>query len=197
MRKIVLATANNGKIREFNDLFLDCDLQIIAQDVLNVPAVEETGASFIENAILKARHAAKITGLPAIADDSGLAVDILSGAPGIYSARYAGKECDDVKNCTKLLAALQHVPQSQRTAHFHCVLAYLRHADDPMPIVCQGTWTGEIALQPIGKSGFGYDPIFYLPTLNRTAAELTPAQKNSYSHRSQALRQLLSIFKHD
>lgn len=195
MQKVVLATGNPGKVRELADLLADFGLNIVAQTDLGVESAEETGLTFIENAILKARHAAQITGLPAIADDSGLAVDALDGAPGIYSARYAGEAASDRQNLEKLLATLQDTPEGQRQAQFHCVLVYLRHAADPTPLVCHGSWHGEIIRTPAGAGGFGYDPIFYLPELGKTAAELSKAEKQAVSHRGQALALLLEAMR--
>lgn len=195
MQKVVLATGNPGKVRELADLLADFGLDIVAQTDLGVDSAEETGLTFIENAILKARHAAQVTGLPAIADDSGLAVDALGGAPGIYSARYAGIDASDRQNLDKLLAAMQDVPEGQRQAQFHCVLVYLRHADDPTPLVCHGSWTGEITRSPAGEGGFGYDPIFFVPELGKTAAELSKAEKLTVSHRGQALKLLLEAMR--
>ncbi|WP_113632805.1 XTP/dITP diphosphatase [Pectobacterium peruviense] len=195
MQKVVLATGNPGKVRELASLLADFGLDIVAQTELGVDSAEETGLTFIENAILKARHAAKITGLPAIADDSGLAVDALGGAPGIYSARYAGAEASDQQNLDKLLLTVKDVPDEQRRASFHCVLVYLRHAEDPTPIVCHGSWQGVLTHQPSGNGGFGYDPIFFVPELGKTAAELTREEKNAQSHRGQALRLLLDALR--
>ena len=155
MQKVVLATGNAGKVRELASLLSDFGLDIVAQTDLGVDSAEETGLTFIENAILKARHAAKVTGLPAIADDSGLAVDVLGGAPGIYSARYSGEDATDQKNLQKLLETLKDVPDDQRQARFHCVLVYLRHAEDPTPLVCHGSWPGVITREPAGTGGFG------------------------------------------
>ncbi|MDA3135082.1 XTP/dITP diphosphatase [Atlantibacter subterraneus] len=196
MQKVVLATGNAGKVRELASLLRDFGLDIVAQTDLDVESAEETGLTFIENAILKARHAAAITGLPAIADDSGLAVDALGGAPGIYSARYAGVDASDRQNLEKLLVALNDVPDGQRQAQFHCVLVYLRHADDPTPLVFHGVWPGEITRAPAGEGGFGYDPIFYVPSEGKTAAELTREEKSAISHRGQALKQLLEAMRH-
>lgn len=196
MQKVVLATGNAGKVRELASLLRDFGLDIVAQTDLDVESAEETGLTFIENAILKARHAAAITGLPAIADDSGLAVDALGGAPGIYSARYAGVDASDRQNLEKLLVALNDVPDGQRQAQFHCVLVYLRHADDPTPLVFHGVWPGEITRAPAGEGGFGYDPIFYVPSEGKTAAELTREEKSAISHRGQALKQLLEAIRH-
>lgn len=196
MKKVVLATGNPGKVRELAGLLADFGLDVVAQTDLGVDSADETGLTFIENALLKARHAAQITGLPAIADDSGLAVDALAGAPGIYSARYAGADASDQQNLDKLLVALQDVPAGQRTAQFHCVLVYLRHAEDPTPLVFHGCWQGEIILASAGAGGFGYDPIFYLPELGCTAAQLTRDEKNAVSHRGQALKLLLEALRH-
>ena len=183
MQKVVLATGNAGKVRELASLLSDFGLDIVAQTDLGVDSAEETGLTFIENAILKARHAAKVTGLPAIADDSGLAVDVLGGAPGIYSARYSGEDATDQKNLQKLLETMKDVPDDQRQARFHCVLVYLRHAEDPTPLVCHGT------------GGFGYDPIFFVPSEGKTAAELTREEKSAISHRGQALKLLLDALR--
>ncbi|MGS0629273.1 MULTISPECIES: XTP/dITP diphosphatase [Photorhabdus] len=191
MQKVVLATGNPGKVRELAQLLADFGLDIVAQTELNVDSAEETGLTFIENAILKARHAAQVTGLPAIADDSGLSVDILGGAPGIYSARYAGENASDQQNLEKLLDTMKDVPDDQRQAQFNCVLVYIRHAQDPTPLVFHGRWPGIIARKPTGNGGFGYDPIFYIPELGCTAAELTGEQKNAVSHRGQALKMML------
>lgn len=191
MQKVVLATGNPGKVRELAHLLADFGLEVVAQTELGVDDADETGLTFIENAILKARHAAQITGLPAVADDSGLAVDFLGGAPGIYSARYSGEGATDQRNLDKLLEALKDVPDGQRQAQFHCVLVYMRHADDPTPLVCHGSWAGEIIRAPAGAGGFGYDPIFYVPALGKTAAELTREEKSAVSHRGLALAQLL------
>ncbi|MCI4231471.1 XTP/dITP diphosphatase [Dickeya dianthicola] len=196
MQNVVLATGNAGKVRELAGLLADFGLDVVAQTTLGVDSAEETGLTFIENAILKARHAARKTGLPAIADDSGLAVDALGGAPGIYSARYAGENADDQQNLDKLLVALDNVPDEQRQASFHCVLVYLRHAEDPTPLVCHGRWQGVITRAPAGEGGFGYDPIFFVPQLGKTAAELSREEKNAHSHRGQALRQLLDALRY-
>lgn len=195
MQKVVLATGNPGKVRELAHLLAEFGLDIVAQTELGVESAEETGLTFIENAILKARHASEITGLPAIADDSGLAVDALGGAPGIYSARYAGLEASDQQNLEKLLVALENVPDGQRQAQFHCVLVYVRHAADPTPLVFHGSWAGEIARSEAGQGGFGYDPIFYVPELDKTAAELSKDEKRAVSHRGKALNLLLDAMK--
>lgn len=196
MQKVVLATSNPGKVRELASLLENVGLEVIAQSDLNVDDAQETGLTFIENALLKARHAAHITGLPTIADDSGLAVDALGGAPGIYSARYAGEHGNDGANIQKLLAAMDNVPDDRRQAHFHCALVYLRHADDPTPLVCQGRWPGIITRTPTGNGGFGYDPVFFVPQAGKTAAEMTKSEKVTVSHRGQALKQLLEALRH-
>ena len=195
MQKVVLATGNPGKVRELADLLAAFGLDIVAQTELGVESAEETGLTFIENAILKARHAAQITGLPAIADDSGLAVDALGGAPGIYSARYAGLDASDQQNLDKLLVALENVPDGQRKAQFHCVLVYVRHAEDPVPLVFHGSWDGEITRAAAGEGGFGYDPIFYVPELGKTAGELSKDEKRAVSHRGKALTLLLEAMR--
>ncbi|NIG78167.1 XTP/dITP diphosphatase [Klebsiella sp. Ap-873] len=195
MQKVVLATGNAGKVRELASLLADFGLDVVAQTELNVESVEETGLTFIENAILKARHAAKVTGLPALADDSGLAVDALGGAPGIYSARYAGEDASDQQNLEKLLQALKDVPDEKRQAQFHCVLVYMRHAEDPTPLVFHGSWSGVITRASAGLGGFGYDPIFYVPSEGKTAAELTRDEKSAISHRGQALKLLLEAMR--
>lgn len=192
MTKIVLASGNQGKLKEFKAMLAPYELEVVPQSDFDLQSADETGLTFIENAILKARHAAKETGLPALADDSGLAIDALKGAPGIYSARFAGAEASDQDNVQKALAALHGVPEDQRTAQFHCVLALLRHADDPTPIICHGQWHGRILDSSAGEGGFGYDPIFWAPEHGCSAAELTREQKNAISHRGQALKQLMS-----
>lgn len=192
MSKLVLATGNQGKVREMSNLLAEFGFDVRAQSEFNVSDVAETGTTFIENAIIKARHAATETGLPAIADDSGLEVDFLKGAPGIYSARYAGEGASDQDNLNKLLDALQNVPEEQRTARFHCVLVFMRHKDDPTPIVCHGSWEGRILTEAHGENGFGYDPIFYVPETNCASAELNPEQKKQLSHRGKALKKLFS-----
>ncbi|EKY3119160.1 XTP/dITP diphosphatase [Cronobacter turicensis] len=195
MQKVVLATGNAGKVRELASLLQEFGLDVVAQTELGVESAEETGLTFIENAILKARHAAQVTGFAAIADDSGLSVDALGGAPGIYSARYAGSDASDQENLEKLLVALHDVPDEQRQAQFHCVLVYMRHADDPTPLVFHGVWSGVITRAPAGQGGFGYDPIFFVPSLDKTAAELTREEKSAVSHRGQALKLLLEAMR--
>ena len=196
MKQIVLASNNPGKVREIGQILADLDLEVLPQSAFKIEEVEETGLSFVENAILKARHAAANSGLPAIADDSGLEVDALNGAPGIYSARYAGAGATDTQNLQKLLADLEKVPQEQRTARFQCLLVYMRHAQDPTPRIYQGTWEGRITFEPRGESGFGYDPVFFVPSHHCTSAELAPEVKNALSHRGQALRQLVADLGH-
>ncbi|RLT95112.1 XTP/dITP diphosphatase [Ketobacter sp.] len=194
MQDIVVATGNQGKLREINQVLNPFGLQARGQGEFQVEEVEETGLTFVENALLKARHASRVTGKPALADDSGLEVDALLGAPGIYSARYAGADASDAANVAKLLQALQGLPREQRQARFQCVMVYLRHADDPVPLICQGTWEGYIDEQASGSNGFGYDPVFVVPTHQCTAAQLPPDIKNQLSHRGQALQQLMQAF---
>jgi XTP/dITP diphosphohydrolase len=195
MTQIVLASNNPGKVREIGQILADLELQVLPQSAFNIEEVEETGLSFVENAILKARHAAAESGLPAIADDSGLEVDALMGAPGIYSARYAGEGASDSQNLQKLLTELENVPEAERTARFQCLMVYMRHAQDPTPLICQGTWEGRITFEPKGESGFGYDPVFFVPSHNCTSAELAPELKNQLSHRGQALRLLVDALE--
>ena len=191
-KKIVLATGNKGKVKELAAMLLDLGIEVLPQSGFDVTEVPETGSTFVENAIIKARHAAKHTGLPAIADDSGLAVDALGGQPGVYSARYSGDQATDQSNITKLLGAMADVPNDKRQAKFLCVLVYMRHADDPSPIICQGEWCGEIMTEQQGDNGFGYDPIFWVNQQNSSSAQLSPQQKNALSHRSKALKLLLA-----
>jgi XTP/dITP diphosphohydrolase len=190
--KIVLASNNAGKVREFNQLLTEQQIQVVPQREFGVQEIEETGLTFVENAILKARNASRHSGLPAIADDSGIEVDALHGAPGIYSARFAGVGCSDRDNNRKLLQELLGVPEARRGARFQCLMVYLRHAGDPTPVICQGTWEGRILLQPQGENGFGYDPLFFVPGENCSSAQLEPDRKNRLSHRGQALRKLLA-----
>jgi len=191
MTKFVLASNNKGKLREFNDMFASMSISVLPQSAFNIEEVEETGLSFVENAILKARNAALHSGLPAIADDSGIEVDALQGAPGIYSARFAGVGASDTDNVNKLLHELAGVPTEERSARFQCLLVYMRHANDPTPVICQGTWEGVILEAPQGENGFGYDPVFFVPEKNCSSAQLDADVKNSMSHRGKAL-QLLS-----
>ena len=195
MSKVVLATGNQGKVKELAHLLAEQGLEVVPQSEFDVPEVAETGTTFVENAIIKARHAAKITGLPAIADDSGLEVDALNGAPGVYSARYAaditeGQVTDD-DNTNKLLAALANTPDEQRTARFHCVLVYMKHENDPTPLICHGVWQGTISRSKQGEQGFGYDPVFWQNDLQMSSAQLTRDVKNQRSHRGQALAKLV------
>jgi XTP/dITP diphosphohydrolase len=192
----VLATANPGKVAELSALLAQAGvaLRVTAQSELGVSAAPETAATFVENALQKARHAARVTGLPALADDSGLVVGALGGAPGVHSARFAGERADDGANVAKLLAALAN-PSLDRSACFYCVLVALRHADDAAPLIATGSWAGQIARAPKGAHGFGYDPVFFDPKLGRTAAELTATQKNRVSHRAAALRALVELLK--
>lgn len=185
--KLVLATTNPGKIAEFEWLLRDVPYQIIPQDHFGVPDCAEPATTFIENAIIKARHTAAHTQLPALADDSGLVVPVLQGEPGIYSARYAGEPKNTQANRKKLLDKLQHIAHAERSAYFYCCLVLMRHPLDPTPIITEGFWHGLIAFEPAGDQGFGYDPLFYLPELQCTAAELSPEEKNHCSHRAQAL----------
>lgn len=194
-RTVVLASNNAGKLREIGALAADLDVDIVAQARFAVPPVAETGLSFVENAILKARAAAAHSGHPAIADDSGLEVDALGGAPGVHSARYAGAAATDAANVEKLLAALREVPETERTARFQCVMVYLRHARDATPLIAHGTWTGWIGTAPRGDHGFGYDPVFVVPDRGCTSAELPPDVKNRLSHRGQAARALFGLLR--
>lgn len=193
--EIVIATGNKGKLKEINEVINPLGYRGVAQQTLNVSEPEETGLTFVENALIKARNAALMTGRPALADDSGLEVDALNGQPGIYSSRYAGINATDSDNVKKLLDALSDLPESKRTARFQCVMVYLRHAEDPTPLICQGTWEGSIALQPGGENGFGYDPIFFVPSDHCVAAELSSERKNKLSHRGQALTMLMSALE--
>jgi XTP/dITP diphosphohydrolase len=193
---IVLASNNAGKLREMQQILSPLDFAIVPQGELGVTEADETGLTFVENAILKARHAADTTGLPAIADDSGLEVDALSGAPGIYSARYAGSGSTDQQNLEKLLQELVDVPEEKRTARFQCLIVYMHHALDPTPLICQGTWQGRILTSPRGDHGFGYDPVFYVPGHDCSSAELAPETKNTLSHRGRALKKLVLALAH-
>ena len=191
MRQVVLASSNIGKLHEIGQLLEGLDIEIVSQSDFNVPDIEETGKTFIENAILKARNATQHTGLPAIADDSGIAVDVLQGNPGIYSARYAGVGASDEDNLKKLISAVKDFPEHERGARFICSMVYMHHAEDPTPVISEGIWKGRIVLKPIGENGFGYDPVFYVGSHNCTSAQLSPSIKNKLSHRGQALMQLL------
>ena len=191
MQKIVLASGNRGKLAEIQDLLKPLKLDVAPQSEFGVSEADETGVTFVENALIKARNAAMHTGRPAIADDSGLAVDALNGAPGVRSARYAGADANDLANNRKLLQALAGVPDEQRGAQFHCSVVYLRHADDPVPVICHGVWPGTILRNLRGEAGFGYDPLFWVPDQNASAAELSKDLKNRISHRGQAMALLI------
>lgn len=190
-QQIVLASGNKGKILEIQAILKHQAIEVLPQSRFDVPEAEETGTTFIENAIIKARHAARISELPVIADDSGLEVDALGGKPGVHSARYAGLPSDDKKNTLKLLNALENTPLEKRTARFHCVMVFMAHADDPSPLIAHGVWEGRIAYKESGKNGFGYDPVFYVPEHECMSAELDASIKNSLSHRAKALNLLM------
>ena len=192
-QQIVLASSNIGKIKEIQAIL--AEHLIVPQSVFNVTDADETGSTFVENAIIKARHAAFQCKLPAIADDSGLVVDALSGAPGVISARYAGVGASDRDNVQKLLKELEDVSKEQRSARFICVMVFLEHAEDPFPVIAQGVWEGQILYQPIGDNGFGYDPVFWVPEQQCASAELSAVVKNSLSHRNKALRSLTDLIK--
>lgn len=186
---IVLASNNTGKLQELHGMLAPLGFDIRPQSALNVTEADEPHPTFIENAIAKARHASRLTGLPSLADDSGICAVALGNAPGVHSARYAGEPKSDAANNRKLVQALQHC--TERSAYYYCVLVFLRHAEDPQPVIAEGRWTGEIVAEPRGSSGFGYDPHFWVPELAMTAAELDPAEKNRLSHRGRALRELI------
>ncbi|CAH1042683.1 RdgB/HAM1 family non-canonical purine NTP pyrophosphatase [Halomonas sp. TD01] len=192
---LVLASGNAGKLKEFNQLLAPLGFDVCPQSEFGVRDVEETGLTFVENALLKAREASKISGLPALADDSGLEVDALHGAPGIYSARYAGEPKSDERNNEKLLTSLSNYAEGQRSGRYWCVLVYLRHAEDPVPVIVQRSWEGEILAHPRGNSGFGYDPLFWLPDQGMSVAELSSETKNRLSHRGRALQGLVELLK--
>lgn len=193
---IVLASGNAGKLKEFQQLLYQCGLQVAPQADWQIPEAEETGFSFVENAILKARNACQHTGLAAIADDSGLEVDALNGAPGVYSARFSGLDATDADNNAYLLQKLANVADNARGARYHCVLVYMRHAEDPTPLICHGQWEGRILREPAGDGGFGYDPLFYVTDQHCAAAELSKDIKNQLSHRGRAMRELLAQLQH-
>lgn len=192
-QRLVLASSNAGKLREFNSLLADFGFEVVRQADLGVTDAEETGLSFVENALLKARHASQVTGLASLADDSGLVVDALGGQPGIYSARFAGQPTNDAANNAKLLEALKEVPAEQRTARFRCCIVLVRHPTDPVPLIAEASWEGVILGATQGQEGFGYDPLFYVPTHGCTAAELAATEKNRISHRGQALQRLRAL----
>ena len=196
MNQLVVATGNKGKLAEIASVLAPFNMNVLPQSQFDVPEADETGLTFVENAIIKARNAAHHTGKAALADDSGLEVDGLNGAPGIYSARYAGPNATDALNVEKLLHAISDLEGHQRSARFQCVMVYLRHENDPTPLICQGTWEGLITAAPEGSNGFGYDPVFWVPDHHCTAAQLSSEVKNSISHRGQALKKLLAAF-HD
>ena len=195
MDTLVLASGNQKKLDEMRAILEPLALKVVPQSDFQVPEAEETGLTFVENAILKARNAAAHTGLPAIADDSGLEVDALNGAPGIYSVRFSGADASDAKNNALLIDMLGDLPDAPRTARYQAVLVLMRHPDDPTPLICQGTWEGEILLAPRGNGGFGYDPHFLIPELGVTAAEMEPAEKNRISHRGRALKALMDALR--
>jgi XTP/dITP diphosphohydrolase len=188
IQKLVIASGNAGKLREIRHLLEPLGIEVLPQSALNIPEVEEPYCTFLENALAKARHASKSSGLPTLADDSGICVNALNGGPGVYSARYAGEPRSDERNNKKLVDVLRN--QADRRAHYYCVMVLVRHADDPQPILADGAWHGEIILDPRGEGGFGYDPYFFLPNLDKTAAELPMEQKNRISHRGKALARL-------
>ena len=195
MDQIVLASGNQGKLREFSQLFYPLNIEVIPQSEFDVPEAEETGHTFVENAIIKARNACEYTGLPAIADDSGIEVDYLLGAPGIYSSRYAGVNASNEDNVAALLAALEGVPSEERSARFLCLLVMMRHSKDPSPLICQADWQGQIMTSATGDGGFGYDPIFWVKEENCSAAQLTAEQKHAVSHRGKATRKFIAEFQ--
>jgi XTP/dITP diphosphohydrolase len=187
MKRLVLASGNPGKLRELSAILADLGYELHAQSEFDVAEVPETGTTFVENAIIKARHAAALTGLPALADDSGIEVDALGGAPGVYSARFAGADADDAANNALLVEKLRQVPAAERGARYRAVIVMMRHAADPSPLICEGSWEGVIQLEPAGEGGFGYDPHFFIPRLGCTSAQLSGADKNRLSHRGKAL----------
>lgn len=193
---LVLASSNPGKLAEMRAILASFGPKVRPQHEFNVSVADETGLTFVENAIIKARNAARMTGLPALADDSGLCVDALNGEPGVHSARYAGADADDSANTAKLLASLENVPHERRTARFQCVIVLMRHDVDPVPVICQGTWEGYVQTEATGQNGFGYDPVFHVPTHECSAAELDSATKNRLSHRGRALTALKKHLAH-
>ncbi|MCW8880075.1 MAG: RdgB/HAM1 family non-canonical purine NTP pyrophosphatase [Kangiellaceae bacterium] len=194
MDKIVLASGNKKKLRELSQILNNFRIELIPQSEFNVEDAVEDGLTFVENAIKKARHACQLTGLPAIADDSGIEVDFLNGRPGIYSARFAGENASDEDNLQKLLESIQNAPESQRTARYQCVIVFMRHAEDPTPIICQAHWQGRLLDHKVGDGGFGYDPIFFCEQRNKTAAQMTPEEKSTISHRGLALAKFQQQF---
>ncbi len=190
MKRLVLATGNPVKLQELSELLAHLGYELHAQSEFNVTEVAETGTTFVENAIIKARHAAEVTGLPALADDSGIEVDALDGAPGVYSARFSGPNASDAANNALLIEKLSDIPSRQRSARYRAVIVLMRHATDPSPLICEGSWEGIIQLEPAGDGGFGYDPYFFLPDRGCTSAQLSAAEKNRLSHRGKALAEL-------
>jgi XTP/dITP diphosphohydrolase len=195
VKRLVLASGNPGKLREFGELLAPLDFEVVPQGELGVPEAEEPHYSFVENALAKARHASRHTGLPALADDSGICVAALGGEPGVHSARFAGEPKSDARNNEKLVALLKE--QSDRRAHYYCVIVLVRHGDDPEPLIAEGRWFGEVIDAPRGAGGFGYDPHFLLPDFDRTAAELSPEKKHAVSHRGKALRRLIALLREE
>ena len=193
LRRLVVATGNRGKLAEIRDVLAGTGIELVAQSELGISDADETGATFVENALIKARHASRASGLPALGDDSGICVDALGGAPGLISARYAGAHGDSAANIAKLLGALEGIEDSRRSAHFHCTIVLLQSADDPAPLIAEGRWNGRILHAPRGENGFGYDPIFWDSTLGKGAAELQSDVKNRISHRGQALARLEAL----
>ena len=192
-QRIVLASGNAGKLVEMREILVDTNIELVAQSQLGIADADETATTFVENALIKARHAAMLSGLPALGDDSGLCVDALDGAPGLLSARYAGRHGDSAANISRLLGALEHVADAQRSAHFYCCVVLLRRANDPAPLIAEGRWHGQILHAPRGNNGFGYDPVFFDPNHNASAAELESSLKNRISHRGQALAKLRDV----
>ena len=192
-RRLVVATGNRGKLAEIRDVLAGTGIELVAQSELGIADADETGATFVENALIKARHASRASGLPALGDDSGICVDALGGAPGLVSARYAGAHGDSAANIVKLLGALEGIEDVGRGAHFHCTIVLLQSADDPAPLIAEGRWHGRILHAPRGMQGFGYDPIFFDPVLGQGAGELDAALKNRVSHRGQALARLKAL----
>ena len=192
MREIVLATGNANKVKEIDAMLKTLGITVIPQSKYRVCDAEETGTTFVENAIIKARNASLQTGLPAIADDSGIEVDVLNGEPGVYSSRFSGPNSDDAKNLDKLINCIKPFEPESRTARYWCIMVYMRHAKDPTPIICQACWEGLLITEKRGMNGFGYDPVFFIPELQKTAAEISLEEKNSMSHRAKALKLLLN-----
>jgi XTP/dITP diphosphohydrolase len=195
VKTLILASSNRGKIREFGELLAPLGIEVVPQSELGVPDADEPHATFVENALGKARHASRLARLPALADDSGICAAALGGEPGVHSARFAGEPKSDRRNNEKLVALLEGKPD--RRAHYYCVVVLVRHAEDPEPLIAEGRWHGEVVAAPRGGGGFGYDPHFYLPDLGKTAAELAPGEKHAVSHRGKALRRLLALLREE